>query len=69
MQESLAEKEEKAKKYDKFLEGLETFEKEHPEQAAAFREEVKYILDYPDQNRIFPWMTHLGKGAKKNVSF
>ena len=52
MQESLAEKEEKAKKYDKFMEGLETFEKEHPEQAAAFREEVKYILDYsgPEQD-------------------
>lgn len=52
MQESLAEKEEKAKKYDKFMEGLETFEKEHPEQAAAFREEVKYIIDYsgPEQD-------------------
>ena len=46
------EKEEKAKKYDKFMEGLETFEKEHPEQAAAFREEVKYIIDYsgPEQD-------------------
>ena len=48
----IAEKEEKAKKYDKFMEGLETFEKEHPEQAAAFREEVKYINDYsgPEQD-------------------
>ena len=40
------EQEEKAKKYDKFVAGLEAFTKEHPEQAAAFREEVAYILDY-----------------------
>ena len=40
------ETEEKAKKYDKFVAGLEAFTTEHPEQAAAFREEVAYILDY-----------------------
>ena len=46
IQDTLEEQEEKAKKYDKFVAGLEAFTKEHPEQAAAFREEVAYILDY-----------------------
>lgn len=52
MQDELYEKEEKTERYDKFMAHLEAFERDYPEQAKAFLEEVDYLSTYGDPEII-----------------